>query len=442
MPERLPEGVWQAYQPISHAEYRRPIDGQQTLSVGDSEALLELRTDQGWLLRARLERLNSSNGETSMVVQRVDGDPLGLGGIPITIGTHLVAKVGQVDNGWGPKGPNNAECRLTVHGPSNGKTNSGKRSLLKLLAPVKLAGRTERWCGETDTIVYQDWRSDQPDDIGVEESRNRVAEDIKSLAARGGWKGLSQSTITLDPSRHFEFNSTSNYGGKRLLLIYSHAPHAKIVYAASKKPSGYISHLDWQTNYPLLLNEGGYDLTIRFAGSPEPGTLERSGGRVPITVIVFGNGFGDYGPGVNYEQFGLVSPTQSDVLIRRTAKLAAAGYFEAVRRGTIQDENQLGQAISTYGRNVALASFLKEVAPNASESEQGYLNRFGQALLSNDVSFLSLSRDACREQIVQQLRRDRPDLSPSPEWIDFLIDLHLQRDAYRQSSQKSNDRRE
>ncbi len=432
-PQKLPVGIWQAYQRINHADYRRPVPGQQTLSIGKSEILLELRTDRGWKLRAKLKRIGTSDDGTNLVVLRADGDPLGFRDIPIQAGTKVQAQIGQEDSGWGPRGPQHAECRLTIFGSSPNNPKRSKRLLVKLIAPADLAGKTARWYGKTDTILYSDWRSSTPARVGLEESRKRIAKDIEMLAARGRWKGLSQSTITLDPERHFDYSSTSNYGGKRLVLIYSHAPHARLAYTASKKPSGYMRHLDMGSNYPLLLNEGGHDLTIRFLATPQPGTLERPRGRMPITIIVFGNGFGDYGPGVNYEQFGLVSPTQSDVLIRRTVKLAAAGYFEAVRRGTIKNENQLGQAIATYGRNAALASFIEEAVPSATDSEQGYLNRFGQALLSNDVSFFSLSRDGCREQIVQQLKRDRPDLNPAPEWVDFLLDLHLQRESYRQA---------
>ena len=122
---------------------------------------------------------------------------------------------------------------------------------------------------------------------------------------------------------------------------------------------------------------------------------------------------------------------QGDVQVRILGKAVLAGLLENVRRESIANRNDFIQAIATATRNSALDSLIRELAPNASENELGYLNRFAQAIVSNDVTFFSLIRDSCREEILQELKRKKPELEASAKLVDFLVDLQLQKAAFK-----------
>lgn len=436
------DGVWYSGGNLAFPGNNRFYPGRVTLSARRDTFLLEMSINSKVSTRIKLDRVatgNSKDNQVDLVVSKIDGSNLNFTKKTVlAVGDR--AKIEIVTETNRRYRTEDDICKLSLYskdsrGRGKPKIRESKRDLFRA---TKLNDPKRRRYYKT--IEYSDWITDLREQtadaqienkstVDVAEARKMVAEDIKWLKKNGGWKGLNQSTISLKDSASYTMTNSSY--GKRKMLIYSHDPNANIIYTLSRKGSGSIKIGKRTTNYPCITVDGAYQAAIKFSRPPEPGTLEREDRKVPITIITFGNAFGDYGAGVNFEKFGLESPVQGDVQVRILGKAVLAGLLENVRRESIANRNDFIQAIATATRNSALDSLIRELAPNASENELGYLNRFAQAIVSNDVTFFSLIRDSCREEILQELKRQKPELEASAKLVDFLVDLQLQKAAFK-----------
>lgn len=295
--------------------------------------------------------------------------------------------------------------------------------------------------GGSAYLRYADWRTDAGGfgnmEVRREEADQRVALDIQRLQGLD-WKCLTQVHYNIPGHGSLDLTLDSPPGTPRLHLLYSRLPGPRIVYSASKEPSGYLRYLNAseERNYPIIASENGWTTKISLTTQPAPGSLERLDYPIPVTVFIFGKTPGDYGTGCQLEEFGLENTRQFNEYLEVLGGIALAVGLEAVRRDSVESGAALLQALATIGRNEVVEATLQRLFPRSSSAEIGYFGRWATLLLSRDVSALSLFRDTARETVVQQIRREHPEFANDARMIDLLVDLHLQGQALRSAKER------
>lgn len=409
------------------------------LSITEEVVLFEV-TYGNTSTRARLKPLRPVDGGIDLAVDYAESQGMGVDLGPITLNLRGVSPGPlQIRLESAPPEPPSSKTRRNSsrkHTPPPPKPERILRFHSGTLSQAQVLSASERTYGSSDFLRYADWRTSTDEsgelDVRREEADQRVAEDIQRLQ-EGGWKCLSQIHRNIPEKGTLDLTLEASPGTPRLHLIYSRLPGPRIVYSAAKQPAGYLHfYRAKDRNYPVIVSENGWTTRLTLTTQPAAGSLERLPRSIPVTVFIFGNTFGDYGDGCRLEEFGLESTRQFNEYVEVLGGIAIAVGLEAVRRQSVESDAQLVQALATIGRNAAIEAILRRLFPSASGEMIGYFGRWAGLLVAADVSALSLFRDTAREAIVQQIQRDRPELSGETKLVDLLVDLHLQRQALRE----------
>lgn len=261
-------------------------------------------------------------------------------------------------------------------------------------------------------IPYLDWSNGRIENN--KSHKKKLLSAVNSLR-NDGWKCISQDEFLIQNNGPKTVSEMVDLFGYKLLLIYSPGGMPSLSYNMNNL---YKPHRNY--GYPTVIskygsNAGGYAFNFELKKEqPHP---------VQVKLLMFTRVSGDVSSSPCDGEFQ--SPFFNPTL------LGVAKIYLAVIANNIQLENTIDSDIATHAiavtagltRNELMASGIKDIAPNMSDKEVGYISRLAFDFLKGDLIGSTISLE--REKIFQQQLKQATSINDQSliKITDVIVDL-------------------
>jgi hypothetical protein len=304
-------------------------------------------------------------------------------------------------------------------------------SSFRATPPVRPPSGRARDYGSVGPYFYRDWQRRESSsgyvlaDYTPSEVVRRIRGDILQLQ-ENGWRCVKQIERTVYPGRVSQYNFDSGPFSSRAFLLHSSVPQVRLSWSASRSPSSYISAYSGSYEHPIVLAENGYDTEFTFRILPAAGALDPPETPTVVTILEFTNNTLDASPMCDLDRFGVEAQRSLGHHLKLLGTAMVALQLEDIRREAIEKDNVIFEYLAEEWRNQAVESALRQIAPEASNSEIDYFMRWVGLIRSHEPLLAPLSREGAKQWFARRIEEHAPQYAGSDELIDIVVDLYLE----------------